>query len=247
MRLDMAKVLVERPRLPPRDARGRDGRIFRDSSDAPFLPMKAGYRDTKSLNDNLQPLARFLARQVGRPWDAVYRDIRSVIDGRNVVQRHILEHVDDYVARQVAVVDGHLIDRTTRRYGLSCLWQPLYVDPRTGLLRRNPAAALRQGLKRADRQEREAKRKAIRRDLSPSHQLHRLNGEWFSVEIAPRRAFPAAVWDAVQRCRVAEPAKESRRTPADYDAEALYGRRDVYAVSKRQLSALEIRVHGLRE
>ena len=247
MRPDMAKVLVERPRLPPHNPRGSDGRRFRDSSDAPHLPMKAGYRDTKSLNENLQPLARFLTRQVGRPWDAVYRDIRAVIDGRNVVQRHILEHVDDYVARRVAVVDGRLVDRSTRRYGLSCLWQPLYVDSRTGLLRRNPAAALRRGLTRADQLEREAKRKAIRRDLSPSHQLHRLNGDWFSVEIAPRPAFPAAVWDAVQRCRVAQPAKESRRTPAHYDVEALYGRREVYAVSKRQLSALEIRVHGLRK
>ncbi len=58
MRPDMPKVLVERPRPPSRVPRGRDGRKFRDQSDAVFLPMKAGYRDPKSLNENLRPLAR---------------------------------------------------------------------------------------------------------------------------------------------------------------------------------------------
>jgi hypothetical protein len=67
MRPDMPKILVERPRPPSRVPCGRDGRKFRDQSDAPFLPMKAGYRDLKSLNENLRPLARYVARQVGRP------------------------------------------------------------------------------------------------------------------------------------------------------------------------------------
>jgi hypothetical protein len=50
MRPDIAKVIVERPRPPSRVPRGRDGRRFRDASDTAFLPMKAGYRDLKSLN-----------------------------------------------------------------------------------------------------------------------------------------------------------------------------------------------------
>jgi hypothetical protein len=84
-------------------ARGRDGRKFRDRSEAAFLPMKAGYRDLKSLNENLRPLERYLSRQVNRPWDMVYRDMCAVIDGRSAVQRHILEHLRQYVAIRTSV------------------------------------------------------------------------------------------------------------------------------------------------
>jgi hypothetical protein len=105
MRPDMPKILVERPRPQSRVSRGRDGRKFRDQSDAPFLPMKAGYRDPKSLNENLRPLARYLERQVGRPWDKVYSEVCAVIDGRSAVQRHILEHLHQYVAVHTRVVD----------------------------------------------------------------------------------------------------------------------------------------------
>ena len=118
MRLDMAKVLVERPRPPSRVPRGRDGRKFRDMSEAAFLPMKAGYRDLKSLNENLRPLERYLSRQVNRPWDMVYREMCAVIDGRSAVQRHILEHLRQYVAIRTSVVDGELIDLGNRFFGL---------------------------------------------------------------------------------------------------------------------------------
>jgi hypothetical protein len=75
MRSDMAKIIVERPRAPVWAPNGGDGRRFRNSNDAAFLPIKAGYRNRKSLNENLRPLARYLMRQAGRPWDAVYRDV----------------------------------------------------------------------------------------------------------------------------------------------------------------------------
>jgi hypothetical protein len=124
MRPDMPKILVERPRPPSRVPRGRDGRRFRDASDAAFLPMKAGYRDLKSLNENLQPLARYLARQVNRPWNAVYREICAVIDARNAVQRHILQHLTDYVALHTCIVRSELIDLGRSYFGPGPVWQP---------------------------------------------------------------------------------------------------------------------------
>lgn len=135
MHSELAKILLDWRRSPSRIPRGRDGRRFRDSSDAPFLPMKAGYRNLKSLNENLRPLARYLEAQVNRPWNSVYREICAVIDGRNAVQRHILEHLRHYVAVHVRLVGGELIDLNSY-LGLGRLWQPLYVHPRTGLLRR---------------------------------------------------------------------------------------------------------------
>jgi hypothetical protein len=137
MRPDMAKIIVERPRPGIREPRGHDGRRFRNVSDSRFLPMKAGYREHKEFNENLRPLARYLARQVGRPWDAVYRDVRAVIDGRSTVQQHILQHLTQFVATHTRVVEGLLIDLSAERFSTERVWQLLYVHPRTGLLRRN--------------------------------------------------------------------------------------------------------------
>ena len=238
MRPDMAKIIVERPRPLSRILHGRDGRRFRDASDATFLPMKAGYHDLKEFNENLRPLARYLARQVGRPWDAVYRDIRAVIDGRSTVQQHILQHLTQFVATHTRVVDGMLIDVSAERFSTGRVWQPLYVDPRTGLLRRNPEklAWLVQCRERARAADRE--RDARWRKLSPTTQLHRLNGEWFEVAVAPLPSPPATRWDAVRRCHV---ARSARYSSDDLDTIELYGEAGLYAVSKRQLSAREIR------
>jgi len=245
MRPDMPKVLVERPRPPSRAPRGRDGRRFRNASDAAFLPMKAGYRDLKSLNENLKPLARYLERQVNRPWNAVNREMRAAIDGRNAVQRHILEHVSQYVAVHTRLVDGAIVEVGAGVFGIGSLWQPLYVHPRTGLLLRNPhkiswRTQYRKRLRKADRE-----RAAVWRELSPTRQLRRLNGSWFEVEIAPLPPSPETVWDVLRRCRVTRIERRIRHAMGDRDAEQLYGRAAVYAVSKRQLPSREIRRYRL--
>jgi hypothetical protein len=245
MRPDMAKVLVERPRPPSRVPRGGDGRRFRDTSDAPFLPMKAGYRDLKCLNENLRPLARYLARQVNRPWDAVYREICAMIDGRNAVQRHILEHLHSYVAIHTRLIDGEIIDLSSQISGPGRVSQPLYVHPRTGLLRRNPEELSWHRQYRERQQEAQRERAAVWHELSPTRQLHRLDGQWFAVDIAVLPPAPATVWDAVRRCSVTQRPSATRRAIDDRATEQIYGRPYVYAVSKRQLGAREMRIHGL--
>jgi hypothetical protein len=76
MRHDMAKIIVERPR---RGAGRLRNRCKAFSEDLPrFLGVR---RDAirrggeKHLNENLQPLWRYLERQVGRPWNKVYSEI----------------------------------------------------------------------------------------------------------------------------------------------------------------------------
>lgn len=245
MRPDMAKVIVERPRPPSRVPRGRDGRRFRDSSDAAFLPMKAGYRDPKALNENLRPLVRYLERQVGRPWDAVYRDIRGVIDGRNAVQRHILEHLPQFVATYVRVVDEQIIDIGAQFLGLRCVWQPLYVHARTGLLLRNENASSWRVRYRRSIEARSRERARVWREVSPALQMHRINEVWYAVVIGDLPPSPEIVWDVVRRRNVMHATNNARRRIEDSEAMALYGRRAVYAVSKRQIGSREIRTHGL--
>ena len=246
MRSDMAKILVDWRRPPSRIPRGRDGRRFRDSSDAPFLPMKAGYRNLKSLNENMRPLARYLKAQVNRPWNSVYREICAVIDGRNAVQRHILKHLRHYVAVHVRLVGGELIDLNSY-LGLGRLWQPLYVRPRTGLLRRNPSDESWCRQYRERQRMAELERAATRRGVSPTRQLHRLDGQWFAVHIAELPSAPAFAWDAVRRCHVVLKLGTKPSANDERDREQLDGRRGVYAVWKRQLGARELRSYGLRD
>ena len=133
MRDDMAKVIVERPRIKP--FKVREGR--RTALDD--LPKHEGIRrgrtrgwDRKELNENLAPLRRYLEKQVGRPWDKVYAEICARLRVDSTVQQHVRGHLGDFVAikprRNVSGWSNSL-------YG--GLWrQPLYVDPVTGLLRR---------------------------------------------------------------------------------------------------------------
>src|SRR5580692_11623677 len=138
MREDMYKVIVERPR------RGKEGDTFaarlRNDFDGPTrLGMRAGY-GYRSLNENLAPLRRYLHAQIGRPWNKVFSEICAVIDRRNTVQQHIHQHIRDFIAIDVDVREGRLVDLADRwrfhrsDFGVS---QELFVDPGTGLIRPN--------------------------------------------------------------------------------------------------------------
>lgn len=264
MREDMSRVIVERPRRG--GGRGRKGRTVALED----LPKQQGMRrchsDRKELNENLSPLRRYLERQVDRPWNKVYAEISRYLRPDNTVQQHVRDHVADFVAVKPRrrLVRGH-DDR---------LWfEPLYVDPNNGLL------------KRTDRLP-EAKAKALRRArkapharpdriiLTPGLELRRINGLWFEVtmaalpapeyrayrelrrvplkysgartveiEITVRRLASPGVWDVVSRVSVP-------LGPAidEERAWAVYRRTwpdRRYAVAKRALAQRELRRHGL--
>lgn len=147
MREDMFKVIVERPRLVRSNAYKSDGRQFRnDEENGTRLGIKKGYVYSKGLNENLAPLRRFLEKQVNRPWDKVYAEIREQIDPRSTVKQHILQHLEDFVA-----INTHWQEIDDGKAGGEVLvtqrWQvqlplaesrfKLFVHPRTGILLRN--------------------------------------------------------------------------------------------------------------
>ena len=142
MRRDMHKVIVERPRRkglgPYRQSRGGRGRVLAD------LPNKEGIRKSytirgtdKELNENLAPLKRYLRKQVGRPWNAVYRDISAVLNSRSAVQQHVRDHLWDFVAEHVILGErGAVFKAPPNPWFGSGRLRPgqLYIHPRTGLL-----------------------------------------------------------------------------------------------------------------
>ncbi len=150
MRADMGKVLVERPRVGSRSrgpCKGYNTHVRRclEAGDSPpkFEGIKRRAGNTKSFNEHLGPLRRFLDSNVGRPWDKVYAEICKHVDRGNVVQKHILTHLFEYVVTIVILIDGVPChgEAYARLYG-----QPLrtshnrhqwYVCPKSGLLRRS--------------------------------------------------------------------------------------------------------------
>lgn len=143
MREDMDKVLCEHPRGGPRGK--RRSRYRGPLEDAPRREPVGRHRGgTKWLSESLGPLRRWLLAQTGRPWDAVYGELRARIHPGNAVQLHIWQHAQHYVARWVELVDGrpcHALGSTwasapgTPVCARRC---PVYVCPATGMLRPTP-------------------------------------------------------------------------------------------------------------
>lgn len=146
MRADMAKVIVERPRLGAR-MRGAGKGYARSLQrialeDRPYREgIKAHSRGgTKFLNEHLGPLRRYLDAQVGRPWNKVFAEICAHINRNSVVQDHVRDHVEDYVTTNVIELNGVLcFGQGGYLYGCplsDVRWKSWYVCPRTGILRR---------------------------------------------------------------------------------------------------------------
>jgi hypothetical protein len=153
MREDMGKVLVERPRFGRWRGANRPGKGYArrlkkclDAGDSPphREGMTASHGRGKHFNEHLGPLRRFLDANVGRPWDKVYSEICRHVDRGNVVQKHILTHLFDYVVTCTVLIDGQPCRGESHwghRYG-----EPLrtshrrhrwYVCPKSGLLRKS--------------------------------------------------------------------------------------------------------------
>lgn len=159
MRKDMFELIIERPRYDSCRGAGKGRYASRMKADLEAAPLKEGmkYRGrTRDLNENLAPLRRFLERRVGRPWDAVWSEIRASLSPNSAVQKHVFDHVLQFVERNPILIDGipHAPDGhgprrdvffPLRSHGL---WQSFYVCPRTGLLR-SAAEAHRRRKKRA--------------------------------------------------------------------------------------------------
>lgn len=105
-----------------------------------------GY-ERKEFGENLKPLARFLQKQVGRPWDKVYAEIRDVCEPTGTVNAHIYAHLWDFVIKDVFIgPDGKPWQKAGAKYGSESpltaspgsWWHALYVHPVTGLLCKVP-------------------------------------------------------------------------------------------------------------
>lgn len=252
MREDMDKVIVERPR------RGGgvqgDGRKWRNSKErGSRLGMKQGYEYPKGLNENLAPLKRWLHKQVHRPWDKVYAELCNCIDRRSTVQAHIFEHIDDFVDRDAVMRDGEVLVRSSwwgrgdRVPLVEASRVELFVHPTTGILLPNRRIAQARQRERGERYGQRGKKTELSFvAIDELTQWHRVDGYWYEITLAPTPPMKApGVWDkrfdVLRRCFVRTSCAWGRPAFGVSSNQAMYGRPDVYAATKRQLSRKEIR------
>lgn len=195
MRSDMFEVIIERPRIHHWRGEGKGRRretVRQDPDQAPSKePMRLGLGH-KSLNENLAPLRRFLQRRVGRLWNDVYAEICAELEPSSTVQKHVLDHLRDFVMTRTYLLDGAV-------YGLDRFGGPRAIDERVGWRHqfyvcpstgRLEAVAYKRRRRRGDNAEEV-------RALDPLRVLRREEGVWYLVRYAYTRvSHPSLAWRA---------------------------------------------------
>jgi hypothetical protein len=239
MRDDMFEVIIERPRHAsrarfPRKLRRRDAAATRHDPERLGFITGIGMTD-KSLSENLSPLRRYLERQVDRPWDKVWSEISAKLKPDSTVQQHVRDHVADFVATKTFVKDGVVWAAGDGRFysrpePLKENRARLFVDPRSGLLRRNKYYQTRKQYCAAKARERTQRM----REMSPAVQIHRFGKHgWWEVVLAP-------TWFSRHNIKNNDVDVVYRAGFSNLSPPNLYGREGVYAIAKRQLSKKEI-------
>lgn len=158
-----------------------------------FLYEKVSKAPSKSFGENLSYLERFLAKQVGRKWNDIYSEICSTFDRRSAVNAHIFQHLFDYFVRaeELLVIDGELY-RQNRYFGKPTPLSEavgfngkMYVDPRDGILKLNPAWKSYAKDKAEHQAKEKAKEAETFRVLSPVKEMHKLDGVWYVFTLKP--------------------------------------------------------------
>lgn len=150
MRSDIAKVVVERPRVGGGGAPGKhhtraidwkrtleEGREEESfTRETIRRKWKEGYSG-KTSSDFLSPIRGFLQKSIGRRWDDVYSEVSKFLKPTSVMQRHVLEHLRDYVRMDIVSDDNDWLIDTKGCYVRplsSSIFPTFYVRPSDGTL-----------------------------------------------------------------------------------------------------------------
>ncbi len=197
----------------------------------------------------------------------MYSEIRAVIDPRSTVKQHILQHLEDFVSIHTRWIEAGRGGEVWvgARYGkqvpLSDSRVQLYVHPRTGILSRNRQYKSWVDKRRESQAVEQQQVRERRRVVSDFIQLLRLDDLWYQVELgllpAPR-ALPRGaadkskaklahdyLWDCVENRLVSLEARSPEGQRSAQARRHLYGDARLYAKSKRQLCAKELKKHSI--
>lgn len=131
MRDDMQDILLNTGRFQAKTK----NRKWDGEDETPFegrrFAWAGGYHPRERQGDRLSPLKKFLAAHYGRPWDKVWSEICEANDNRTLRGFHLRQHVKNYVAQDVLLIDD--VPHTPGWRGYFPTWLP-WVHPKTGIL-----------------------------------------------------------------------------------------------------------------
>lgn len=140
-------------------------------------------RTSKTLNENLSPLNKFLHGSVGRLWDEVFSEISEACPKDSAVNAHIYQHLFDFVILNPHFEDGKIYSHNSfgshsPRYSTQSSFAG-YVDGE-GILRECPRRETSRSMTKKDKKLRESFEKV----LSPTLWLVKLDGYWNYANLA---------------------------------------------------------------
>lgn len=167
MRADMKSVIVDTGRHGKRDG-ARKTQPTKDLDKLECLPEREGmmkrWREGRwgwEFGDRLNPLEKFLKKNVGRPWNDVWSEICEHTDSRTIKGMHMRDHVQQYVT-------GSGGQEGLSHWGWR--WDRFYVDDN---------GILREGEYR-NRYRRQPNYDPDVCEIN-GHRFERINGCWFEV------------------------------------------------------------------
>jgi len=248
MRKDMDRILVGRPRLGGRvskgTGRGKDSRNLEDLPTKESMKHRWKKSDLKTLNENLAPFYRYLCKQVGRPWNDVYSEIREQINARSAVQLHILQHLEQYVEKHVEYDEKGIPHKKSAYSYASSEVDGLYVCPDTGILKEHKRPSWRNRFKKP----------APNYLTIEGRNYVRSEHGWFEIELirAERRWEKNPKWGTEKGQTYSVLSLEGhwdalhKKMMSVSELNDFYGR-DVRCVNKRPLNKKEIKALGLNK
>jgi hypothetical protein len=235
MRKDMIKVVEEPARYSAsmRELKGLNVRLRREGLDtrqreAVRIPWH--YDDHRCQNTRV--IHRYLAKQVGRPWDEVYSEVCAIAPKASFMGQRLRELVRDAVITRVMLHDGQLWGT----HGFS-FWRlypgDLYVNPESKLLQE----FVREEPKKRVRYFAPTPWKIV--EVDGYHKYVKIEGLWYFVELSdiPGLEVTDRPWDAVFRMPVF-PLQGKNVGFQNILVRTWEG--DYYASGKRQASGREI-------
>jgi hypothetical protein len=247
MRSDMKKVVTERPRGGGRGKTPKGERkVWQDCAPEDYPKrekIRVKWGDGKWFTDVLGPLYRYLLKQVGRPWNAVYSEICANLPKTSMQNRHVYTHIWQFVEKDVKIVDGVACFgqgywRDTPIISIGRYAQ-LYIHPGHGLLCK---ARKHKSYKHRRREQPAPWSPGIK--VYPGVQYHKLGNVWYEVKVRRYVLEP----DQLQRVTYAMQVTDEvlgRTYESPAQAKFIYGG-NYLAVSKRPLNGREIKFAGLK-
>lgn len=261
MRDDIAKKMLEPPRYGgggKHQFKKHERRAGKDPRRWDNLPKKGSMKrpnisgwNGKYFNATTAPLDGFLRKNVGRPWDKVYSEIRSALRPTNATRKHVLSYlVPNMVELKPFFEEGSNIPYDPicrgRKWGRTEV-SGFYVD-RHGLLKNNWDKA-----KKRQARARKNYRRDDRKRINDLEEYRKIKGAWFHVWYKNIRRGESG-YDVILRKEIVighwgnwELERSNGKATHNGDPLHFYESRLRVCIQKKQISRKEIRREGLNK